>query len=463
MEVMRSALPSCFPSKSNSFPSLQCQAVLLRFLKVECRPQFSKPATLKVNAAAGKGFGKVIDKKQKRGDKAGHRICPCGGGDQQLEYVKCCKPYHDGEAVEADATTLMKARFSAYANGLVDYIVKTTHPQNPDFHVILSHDNFLKVAVEEWQSCCYHQQDYIPPSGKWIINHQDVEEQLYIHEHYREKLQLDTVWTVIELEHVVKIPANIICYGLHRFSHHSPSNHSLRQHWEMTTQLNPRLLWQTVGQSSYFFFVLVLYDEVLEYSDHCVVHKLNHCIKAMERLNSWKIEGGLLTGVLEPPVLLPWVVGEIFCVLNLRRCLEAIGRNRMDEDEKVSMSLANESQSSQSNDKKSTFKVSNLESLSSSPAPNNNILVCKNKGSCVVILLEMKEKLIYDLTRVGQFPNSVSSNVVDSKKDDPKGVSCDGQNVFIVGTMAIDIRGGARMDRKRSNIDEVEGLDNVDP
>eukprot|EP01018_Ginkgo_biloba_P025801 Gb_26486 [translate_table: standard] len=37
--------------------------------------------------------------------------------------------------------------------------------------------------------------------------------------------------------------------------------------------------------------------------------------------------------------------------------------------------------------------------------------------------------------------DTMSSKVVDSKKDDPKGVSYDGQSILIVGTMASDPRG----------------------
>eukprot|EP01018_Ginkgo_biloba_P012390 Gb_08025 [translate_table: standard] len=74
----------------------------------------------------------------------------------------------------------------------------------------------------------------------------------------------------------------------------------------------------------------------------------------------------------------------------------------------------------------SAFRVSNLEILPSSPAPNNSILACKNKGFCAKILLEMKKKLIFDL----------------KKKDDPKGDNCDEEKRFVmVNTIAIDPRG----------------------
>eukprot|EP00252_Welwitschia_mirabilis_P016089 TRINITY_DN35588_c0_g1_i1.p1 TRINITY_DN35588_c0_g1~~TRINITY_DN35588_c0_g1_i1.p1 ORF type:complete len:232 (-),score=14.89 TRINITY_DN35588_c0_g1_i1:245-940(-) len=60
-------------------------------------------------------------------------VCPCGGGELRLDYETCCKPYHAGLALEPDAVTLARARYTAYVKGIVDYIVKTTHPQYPEF------------------------------------------------------------------------------------------------------------------------------------------------------------------------------------------------------------------------------------------------------------------------------------------------------------------------------------------
>ncbi len=55
--------------------------------------------------------------------------CPCGSGSK---YKKCCYRYHKG-ASAPDALTLMKSRYSAYAVGNADYIIKTTHPDNSDY------------------------------------------------------------------------------------------------------------------------------------------------------------------------------------------------------------------------------------------------------------------------------------------------------------------------------------------
>ena len=56
-------------------------------------------------------------------------ICPCSSGKT---YCECCKPFHQGQEVQ-DAVSLVRARFSAYALGLVDYIIQTTHPAHPHY------------------------------------------------------------------------------------------------------------------------------------------------------------------------------------------------------------------------------------------------------------------------------------------------------------------------------------------
>jgi SEC-C motif-containing protein len=54
-------------------------------------------------------------------------LCPCGSGKS---YALCCRICHEGKAESAES--LMRSRYAAYALGLVDYILKTTHPDHPD-------------------------------------------------------------------------------------------------------------------------------------------------------------------------------------------------------------------------------------------------------------------------------------------------------------------------------------------
>jgi SEC-C motif-containing protein len=53
--------------------------------------------------------------------------CPCKSG---LPYKNCCEKFHKRSTLPANASELMRSRFSAYAIRLVDYIIDTTHPEN---------------------------------------------------------------------------------------------------------------------------------------------------------------------------------------------------------------------------------------------------------------------------------------------------------------------------------------------
>lgn len=56
--------------------------------------------------------------------------CPC---HSEKIYSNCCAPFHKGEKRPNTALELMKSRYSAYALGLADYIIKTTHPLHPEY------------------------------------------------------------------------------------------------------------------------------------------------------------------------------------------------------------------------------------------------------------------------------------------------------------------------------------------
>lgn len=50
--------------------------------------------------------------------------CPCGS---KLDYVRCCGLLHAGTPA-GDAESLMRARYSAYALGIDDYVLRSWHP-----------------------------------------------------------------------------------------------------------------------------------------------------------------------------------------------------------------------------------------------------------------------------------------------------------------------------------------------
>ena len=55
--------------------------------------------------------------------------CPCGRTTpkgQALSLADCCGLYHSGQPAP-DAESLMRSRYSAYALGLIDYLLATWH------------------------------------------------------------------------------------------------------------------------------------------------------------------------------------------------------------------------------------------------------------------------------------------------------------------------------------------------
>lgn len=54
--------------------------------------------------------------------------CPCHSG---LPFTECCEPYLTEKELPESALQLMRSRYTAYALKDPDYIIKTTHPENP--------------------------------------------------------------------------------------------------------------------------------------------------------------------------------------------------------------------------------------------------------------------------------------------------------------------------------------------
>ncbi|MCL1920082.1 MAG: YchJ family protein [Kiritimatiellaeota bacterium] len=53
-------------------------------------------------------------------------LCPCGSG---LAFEACCEPFLMAQAKPKTASQLMRARYSAYAMGSVEYLYKTSGPK----------------------------------------------------------------------------------------------------------------------------------------------------------------------------------------------------------------------------------------------------------------------------------------------------------------------------------------------
>lgn len=73
------------------------------------------------------------------------KLCTC---KSKKKYSDCCEKYHLGKSNCENAQDLMRSRFSAYALTLVDYIIKTSHPQNICFQ------KDLKTLKKDIKSFC---------------------------------------------------------------------------------------------------------------------------------------------------------------------------------------------------------------------------------------------------------------------------------------------------------------------
>jgi SEC-C motif-containing protein len=89
--------------------------------------------------------------------------CPC---DSKLLYQKCCKQYHEG-ALPVKAEALMRSRYCAYALGLSDYIMDTTHPDHVEFstdrarwkaeiEIFIKHTRFDRLKILEFKDGDQH-------------------------------------------------------------------------------------------------------------------------------------------------------------------------------------------------------------------------------------------------------------------------------------------------------------------
>src|SRR4029434_4765911 len=52
------------------------------------------------------------------------QTCPCGSGSS---FADCCEPIIDGTREAETAEELMRARYSAFVTGAIDFIVASTH------------------------------------------------------------------------------------------------------------------------------------------------------------------------------------------------------------------------------------------------------------------------------------------------------------------------------------------------
>jgi SEC-C motif-containing protein len=82
-----------------------------------------------------------------------HSPCPCGS---EQRYADCCGRWHQGWQEEGGAAptpeALMRSRYSAYALGLIDYLLATWHPSTAPGELELSPVKWLGLEVRHMAS-----------------------------------------------------------------------------------------------------------------------------------------------------------------------------------------------------------------------------------------------------------------------------------------------------------------------
>ena len=82
--------------------------------------------------------------------------CPCGSG---LGFKKCCRRFLSGRAKAATPLELMRSRYSAYATGAIDYIIRTTLPEK--------RAGLDKKELQAWsQNCTWHALEIVASETK---------------------------------------------------------------------------------------------------------------------------------------------------------------------------------------------------------------------------------------------------------------------------------------------------------
>ncbi|HJN77105.1 MAG TPA: YchJ family metal-binding protein [Myxococcota bacterium] len=73
--------------------------------------------------------------------------CPCRSGKT---YKRCCRPWHQG-ALAPTPEALMRSRYSAYAMGHIDHVLRTQTPVPPREQVeaFVRSTRFSRLVVEE--------------------------------------------------------------------------------------------------------------------------------------------------------------------------------------------------------------------------------------------------------------------------------------------------------------------------
>ncbi|WP_339651348.1 YchJ family protein [Halopseudomonas pelagia] len=136
--------------------------------------------------------------------------CPCGTGKQ---YHECCQPLHT-DAPALDAEQLMRSRYSAYALGLVDYLVSSTLPAQQsllDYQAMAqwsSTSTWLGLDVEAAPPVDQHaQRAQVTFAAHWA----DPDGQRHSHRECSDFVRKQDRWFFIDPNHPIQAGRNDPC------------------------------------------------------------------------------------------------------------------------------------------------------------------------------------------------------------------------------------------------------------
>ena len=95
--------------------------------------------------ALSAGFGKAIEKVEVVQTELANGKCLCGS---DVAYLECCKPFHENAV--ADPSTLIRARYSAYASSNVDFIISTTSKLSSDYKAFIDTPIATANGLKRW-------------------------------------------------------------------------------------------------------------------------------------------------------------------------------------------------------------------------------------------------------------------------------------------------------------------------
>lgn len=93
---------------------------------------------------AGFGKPKEVVEQTSRVPKKGTVPCACGSGKQ---YDQCCQPFHTNAVEPSNPVQVIRARFSALNYGIVQFLTKTTHPDNRDY--VSEEDDYVQIGSKK--------------------------------------------------------------------------------------------------------------------------------------------------------------------------------------------------------------------------------------------------------------------------------------------------------------------------